>query len=133
MDEEGPLLPDEAVGCLWRLAGSAGDLYRLIGRLGEAVAADGCADVAGLRPLPLDARAQLIARVCEAVRTVAREGERFRRGQVTALCAEGLAPEQVAAVFGVSRQRVAGWLAALPAGQPGGEPASGASRQGAAS
>ena len=60
--------------------------------------------------MPLAGRLPLVAEILAGIRALAEEGGRYRRIQPWALYAEGLTMTQLAAVFGVSRQRVAALL-----------------------
>jgi DNA-directed RNA polymerase specialized sigma24 family protein len=80
------------------------------------------------RMVPLDKRLAMTEQISQAVRVLASTGNRFRRAEARALYAEGLTMAQVAAVLGVSRQRVSALLhqgsdGESPKGWPGPGPA----------
>lgn len=94
---------------LAELAASAEHLYLSINRFSYQVGATN-RERAGGRPneqmLSLDRRMEMVKDISSAIKTLARDGHRFRRAQARALYAGGLTMAQLAAVFGVSRQRV---------------------------
>jgi phage shock protein A len=122
---------DEALTCLSELANSSGELYRRVSQLNQwmSAATQQAPELSYARMMPLEKRLVMMEQISEAIRALARDGNRFRRMEARALYAEGLTMAQLAAVFGVSRQRVstllrgtrdgaaaAGLEAALPAG-----------------
>ncbi len=56
--------------------------------------------------MPLDKRVAMTEQISEAIKALSRDGNKFRRIEARALYEEGLTMAQLAAVFGVSRQRV---------------------------
>jgi hypothetical protein len=103
---------DEALTCLAELATVSGELHRRITELSSwALAAhEQAAGVTYARALPLDKRMAMTERISEAIKVLSRDGNKFRRLEARALYAEGLTMAQLAAVFGVSRQRVSALL-----------------------
>jgi Homeodomain-like domain len=100
--------PDEALTCLSALAASAGELYRRVSQFSESVAhpTHQRAGASYAAIMPLEKRLAMMEEISAAIRVLARDGNRFRRMEARALYAEGLTMAQLAAVFGVSRQRV---------------------------
>jgi|SRR6516164_5484834 hypothetical protein len=101
--------PDEALSCLAGLSSSAGDLHRWASQLSELMSAstDGAPGL-----VPLQKRLAMTEQIAQAVQALTRDGNRFRRMEARALYADGLTMAQIAAVFGVSRQRVSAMLRA---------------------
>jgi AraC-like DNA-binding protein len=99
---------DEALICLSALAMSAGELHRQVSQLSQwmSAATQQAPDLSYARMMPLDKRLRMMEQISEAIRVLTRDGSRFRRMEAQALYAEGLTMAQLAAVFGVSRQRV---------------------------
>jgi len=56
--------------------------------------------------MPLDKRVAMTEQISEAIKVLSRDGNKFRRLEARALYEEGLTMAQLAAIFGVSRQRV---------------------------
>jgi hypothetical protein len=71
--------------------------------------------------LPLRRRLEVIQQISTALRELNRHGQHFRRVEARALYEEGLTMAQLAAVFGVSRQRVSALLRE-PLDPPGATP-----------
>ncbi|HWG63090.1 MAG TPA: hypothetical protein VG253_15425 [Streptosporangiaceae bacterium] len=104
---------EETLATLDALEASAGELHRQIRELRERTAlALKPQRTSYARMLPLDARLTLIEHISSALRVIARDGNRFRRMEARSLYAEGLTMAQLAAVFGVSRQRISAILQA---------------------
>jgi len=122
MEESHPESQDEALTCLAELAEASGELHRRISQFSQwALAAN--QQVPGVtyaRVMPLDKRVAMTERISEAIKALARDGNKFRRLEARALYDEGLTMAQLAAVFGVSRQRVSTLLRETGA-QPDGE------------
>lgn len=99
---------DEALTCLAELAEVSGELHRRIGEFSHwALAANEQAPgVTYSRILPLEKRVAMTEQISSAIRVLLRDGNKFRRLEARALYEEGLTMAQLAAVFGVSRQRV---------------------------
>ena len=99
---------DEALTCLSNLANSSGELHRRLSQLSQwmSAATQQAPELSYARMLPLDKRLVMMEQISKAIRTLARDGNRFRRMEARALYAEGLTMAQLATVFGVSRQRV---------------------------
>jgi transcriptional regulator with XRE-family HTH domain len=87
---------------------SAGELHRQVSQLSQwmSAATQQVPDLSYARMMPLDKRLRMMEQISEAIRVLTRDGSRFRRMEAQALYAEGLTMAQLAAVFGVSRQRV---------------------------
>jgi hypothetical protein len=117
--------PDEALACLSDLAATSGELHRRISQLSQwmTAAAGQVPELSYAGMLPLEKRLALMEQISEAIRDLAREGNRFRRMEARALYAEGLTMAQLAAVFGVSRQRVSALLRDTRDQPMGGTPA----------
>lgn len=98
----------EALTCLSALAMSSGELHRHVSQLSQwmSAATQQAPDLSYAHMMPLDKRLRLMEQISAAIRVLARDGSRFRRMEARALYAEGLTMAQLAAVFGVSRQRV---------------------------
>lgn len=94
--------------CLAELAEASGELYRRISQFSQWAAAANrqSPGLTYAEVLPLDKRVAMTEQISEAIRTLARDGNRFRRLEARALYGEGLTMAQLAAIFGVSRQRV---------------------------
>jgi phage shock protein A len=99
---------DEALTCLSNLANSSGDLHRQVSQLSQwmSAATQQAPELSYARMMPLDKRLAMMEHISEAIRALARDGNKFRRMEARALYAEGLTMAQLATVFGVSRQRV---------------------------
>ncbi len=99
---------DEALTCLSDLASSSGELHRRVSQFSQWMSAvtEQAPDLSYARMMPLDKRLMMMEQISEAIRVLARDGNRFRRMEARALYAEGLTMAQLAAVLGVSRQRV---------------------------
>lgn len=106
METESPGAAEEAARSLEQLAALASDVHQLADRLDETVSGG----EPGSPPASLSQEAQLAAEVSAALRELARHGERFRRAEAAVLYSRGLTMEQVAGVFGVSRQRMSALL-----------------------
>lgn len=108
--------------CLAELAEASGELHRRVSQFSRlALAANGRIPGATYPPsMPLDKRVAMTERVSEAIKALARDGNRFRRLEARALYQEGLTMAQLAVVFGVSRQRVSALLREADA-QPDGD------------
>lgn len=63
-------------------------------------------------------RPLIVERLTEILDSLATHGAAFRRGEARVLHAEGLSHERIAALFGVTRQRVGALLAAKPGHSP---------------
>lgn len=102
-----------ALACLSELAASADQLHRSLSRFSYQVRTpgrDGENGRAYERMLSLERRMEMVEDISSAVKTLVRDGHRFRRAQARALYEEGLTMAQLAVVFGVSRQRVSALL-----------------------
>ncbi len=112
MESGQPGAHDEALACLARLTAVSGELHQQISQFTEwaNAAHDQSAGVTYAQALPLDKRVAMTERISEAIRLLARDGNRFRRLEARALYEEGLTMAQLAAIFGVSRQRVSALL-----------------------
>lgn len=100
-----------ALACLAQLAASSADLHEQISRLSERIRVqDAGRGMTYADTLPLERRMEMVEHISEAMRALTTHGHRFRRAQARALYAEGLTMAQLAAVFGVSRQRVSALL-----------------------
>jgi hypothetical protein len=115
---------DETLTCLAELEAVSGELHRRLSQFSQwALAAQ--EQVPGVTysgVMPLDKRVAMTEQITGAIRALARDGNKFRRLEARALYEEGLTMAQLAAIFGVSRQRVSVLLreAGLEtAGQPG--------------
>lgn len=99
---------DEALTCLSELANSSGELHRRVSQLSQwmSAATQQAPELSYARMMPLEKRLVMMEQISEAIRALAKDGNRFRRMEARALYAEGLTMAQLAAVFGVSRQRV---------------------------
>ena len=120
MDTRSTAAHDQALTCLAELAVVSGDLHRQISEFSQwALAANQQAPgVTYADVLTLEKRVVITERISEAIKVLSREGNRFRRLEARALYEEGLTMAQLAAVFGVSRQRVSTLLREAGA-QPG--------------
>lgn len=109
-------LTDEAITCLSALAMSSGELHRQVSQLSQwmSAATQQAPELSYAHMMPLDKRLRLMEQISDAIRVLARDGSRFRRMEARALYAEGLTMAQLAAVFGVSRQRVSTLLRDSP-------------------
>lgn len=113
---------DVALACLSELAASAEQLHRSINRLSYEAGTtngDGGNGRVYQRTLSLERRVEMVEDISSAVKTLARDGHRFRRAQARALYEEGLTMAQLAMVFGVSRQRVSVLLRDARESHPG--------------
>ena len=102
------LAQDEALTCLAELAAVSGELHRRISEFSSWALAV-VQQAPGLtysRALPLHRRVAMTGQISEAIKALSRDGNKFRRLEARALYEEGLTMAQLAAVFGVSRQRV---------------------------
>lgn len=108
MEPTAPATQDEALTCLAALAAASGELHRRISQFSQwALAANQQSPkLTYAEVIPLDKRVAMTEQISAAIKTLARDGNRFRRLEARALYAEGLTMAQLAAVFGVSRQRV---------------------------
>ncbi len=99
---------DEALTCLVELAAISGQLHRQISQFSQwASAVNQQAPGATYGAvLPLDKRVAMTEQISEAIKALSRDGNKFRRLEARALYEEGLTMTQLAAIFGVSRQRV---------------------------
>ena len=110
-DKSGP--DDEALACLSGLAASSGELYHQLTQFSQRLANPGGQHLPGssyAQMMPLERRLAMMEQISAAIKALVREGSRFRRLEARALYAEGLTMAQLAAVFGVSRQRVSALL-----------------------
>jgi DNA-directed RNA polymerase specialized sigma subunit len=103
-----PRIPDEALTCLAELAAVSGELHRQISQFSQwAIAVNQQAPgMTYAETLPLDKRVAMTEQISEAIKALSRDGNKFRRLEARALYEEGLTMAQLAAIFGVSRQRV---------------------------
>lgn len=103
---------DEALTCLAGLAEVSGELHRRISELSHwALAANQqAAGVTYSQILPLEKRVAMTEQISAAIKALCRDGNKFRRLEARALYEEGLTMAQLAAIFGVSRQRVSALL-----------------------
>lgn len=103
-----PLAEDEALTCLAELAAVSGELYRRISEFSTWARAvnQQSPGMTYSRALSLDRRVAMTGQISEAIKVLSRDGNKFRRLEARALYEEGLTMAQLAAVFGVSRQRV---------------------------
>lgn len=112
MDQSQAVTRDETLTCLAELAAVSGELHRRLSQFSQrALAAH--EQVPGMtysRVMPLDKRVAMTEQILEAIKALARDGNRFRRLEARALYEEGLTMAQLAMVFGVSRQRVSALL-----------------------
>ncbi len=108
MEPGRPHVPDEALTCLAELAAVSGELHRQISQFSQwALAVNQQAPgVTYAGVMPLDKRVAMTEQISEAIKALSRDGNKFRRIEARALYEEGLTMAQLAAVFGVSRQRV---------------------------
>lgn len=102
------LAGDEALTCLAELAAVSGELHRRISEFSSwaSAANQQVSGVTYSRALSLDRRVAMTGQISEAIKALSRDGNKFRRLEARALYQEGLTMAQLAAVFGVSRQRV---------------------------
>ncbi|HWG98691.1 MAG TPA: hypothetical protein VNV66_05055 [Pilimelia sp.] len=109
------------VKALLRLAevmdATADDLHTLAARARD-LAAEVQAGHAWSEVVTEERRPLIVERLTDALAALAAHGATFRRAEARALHAEGLSHERIAALFGVTRQRVGALLSAKPAGTP---------------
>lgn len=124
MEPGRPRVPDEALTCLAELATVSGELHRQISQFSQWALAvnQQVPGVTYAQAMPLDKRVAMTEQISEAIKVLSRDGNKFRRLEARALYEEGLTMAQLAAIFGVSRQRVSTLL--REAGQPDDELAS---------
>ena len=111
LDASGP--DDEALACLADLAASAGELHHQLAELSQRLLLTKSRHLPGssyAQMLPLEDRLAMMEQISTVIKALVREGSRFRRLEARALYTEGLTMAQLAAVFGVSRQRVSALL-----------------------
>ena len=99
----------------------SGELHRQISQFSDwALAVNQQAPgITYAEAMPLDKRVAMTEQISEAIKALSRDGNKFRRLEARALYEEGLTMAQLAAIFGVSRQRVSTLL--REAGQLDGE------------
>ena len=121
MEPGRPRIQDEALSCLAELATVSGELHRQISQFSDwALAVNQQApSITYAEAMPLDKRVAMTEQISEAIKALSRDGNKFRRLEARALYEEGLTMAQLAAIFGVSRQRVSTLL--REAGQLDGE------------
>jgi hypothetical protein len=126
MPADGSTTDDGVLASLVELAASSGELSHRINRFSAMARTGRRIGLSYRESLPLERRLELVEQVVSAIRILVRHGNAFRRMEARALYAEGLTMSQLAAVFGVSRQRIAALLgnsADKPSPLPrGGEP-----------
>lgn len=109
----------DALASVVRLAAVSEELHQAAGECARLLApAERPDDVSPAELIPLQRRLQLIGQISDALRELASHGQRFRRAEARALYAEGLTMAELAAVFGVSRQRVSMLLREQPTAAP---------------
>lgn len=126
MESGRPGTHDEALTCLAELAEISGELHQQLSQFSRwTVAANQQSPkVTYAEVLPLDKRVAMTEQISEAIKTLSRDGHKFRRLEARALYEEGLTMAQLAYVFGVSRQRVSTLLreaGSHPDGESAGE------------
>jgi hypothetical protein len=82
----------------------------------RALAADTDAGRPLLHTVTQEARPLIVERITDILDTLGASGAKFRRTEARVLHEEGLSHERIAALFGVTRQRVGALLAAAPSG-----------------
>ena len=118
MEPGRPGVQNEALTCLAELAVVSGELHRQLSQFSQWALAvnQQVPGVTYAQAMPLDKRVAMTEQISEAIKVLSRDGNRFRRLEARALYQEGLTMVQLAAIFGVSRQRVSTLL--REAGQP---------------
>ena len=122
MEPGRPGVQNEALTCLAALAVVSGELHRQISQWAHN-ANQQAPGVTYAEVMPHDKRVAMTEQITEANKVQSRDGNRNRRLEARALYQEGLTMVQLAAIFGVSRQRVSTLL--REAGQPDKELAGG--------
>ena len=90
-----------------RLAESSDQLHRTVTQFSSLMAAAGSTeDLAYSEIMPLRQRLDMIEQISDAIRSLTRHGNLFRRSEAKALYEDGLTMSELASVFGISRQRV---------------------------
>ena len=112
MDQSQAVTRDETLTCLAELAAVSGELHRRLSQFSQWAlgAHQQVPGVTYSRVMPLDKRVAMTEHISEAIKALARDGNRFRRLEARALYEEGLTMAQLAVIFGVSRQRVSALL-----------------------
>lgn len=108
MSSDRPGTQDEALTCLAGLAEVSGALHQQISQFNRHAVATNrqSPSVTYAEVLPLAKRVAMTEQISEAIKALARDGNKFRRLEARALYEEGLTMAQLASIFGVSRQRV---------------------------
>lgn len=101
---------DESLVCLAELAAASQELQHRVSQLSQSASSELSGGGMLTYLMPLEKRLVLVEQISAAVRDLTREGNKFRRMQAHTLYAEGLTMAELAAVFGVSRQRVGALL-----------------------
>jgi DNA invertase Pin-like site-specific DNA recombinase len=90
------------------LAESSDELHRTVSRFSNlmAAAARNPEALTYSKIVPLRQRLELIEQISDAIRSLTRHCNHFRRSEARALYEDGLTMSELARVFGISRQRV---------------------------
>jgi Sigma-70, region 4 len=108
---------DDILASLTDLVVAADELRRRLSVLLDRAPLNNLRGTGGLsygQIMPLNKRLQVIELISEAFKTLTEAGGRFRQAEVRALYDEGMTMDEIAAVLGVTRQRVSALLRQVP-------------------
>ena len=108
---------DDVLASLTDLVVAADELRRRLSVLLDKAPLNNLRGAGGLsygQVMPLNKRLQVIELISEACKSLTEAGGRFRQAEVRALYDEGMTMDEIAAVLGVTRQRVSALLRQVP-------------------
>lgn len=117
---------DDALACLYELTTATEELRRRLNALFDGGPLTHLGSSNGLsyaQLVPLKTRMQVLELISDAFKALSDAGGRFRQTEASALYDEGMTMDEIAAVLGVTRQRVSALLRQAPRRPRPGSPA----------